>query len=89
MLPGKKVGDPHVNCDRHLQSPQGISLSVEQYLAFLKKVPAINEALRERGFVVEDDDDVDDAPAVSTGTRKGRVKEEKANIDATSDEDED
>lgn len=66
---------------------QGISLSVEQYTALLKVVPAINAALKEKGFVVDDlDDAVEEEPVVAK-SKKNTAKPKKSNIDATSDED--
>lgn len=65
---------------------QGISLSVAQYTALLKAVPAINAALREKGQAVggSGDDTVEPPPK----TKKDKTKPSKANFDATSDEDE-
>lgn len=64
---------------------QGISLSVDQYAALLKAVPAINAALRDLGHTVEDD--VQGA-ADQVRVAKDKAKPPKANIEATSDEDE-
>jgi len=68
-------------------SKQGISLSVEQYNAFLKAVPRINAALRAKGLVVEGDDDEELEAALETApkAKKGR-KSPKANIETTSEE---
>ncbi|RCI09067.1 hypothetical protein L249_5106 [Ophiocordyceps polyrhachis-furcata BCC 54312] len=72
MLPGKK----------------GISLSVEQYTALLKSVPAINAALGEMGQTVSDAPRTDDLPIVDKPATKEKTrKSSKANIEATSDED--
>ncbi|KAH6609623.1 hypothetical protein Trco_002969 [Trichoderma cornu-damae] len=69
-----------------LPGKKGISLSVEQYLALLKAAPGINAALRAKGQDVEDPDDMDvEEPSASTNKRKS--KSDKANIEATSDED--
>ncbi|KAK5987206.1 Putative RNA polymerase II transcriptional coactivator [Cladobotryum mycophilum] len=66
-----------------LPGKKGISLSVEQYLALLKAAPGINAALREAGVAFDDPElsDVPDAPSKKS-------KKEKANIEATSEEDE-
>ncbi|KAG6041700.1 hypothetical protein E4U41_002783 [Claviceps citrina] len=71
MLPGKK----------------GISLSVAQYIALLKAAPAINDTLRQLGQTVQDVANPSDA-AVEPATTANREmkKPSKANIDATSDE---
>ncbi|RDA87740.1 hypothetical protein CP532_1795 [Ophiocordyceps camponoti-leonardi (nom. inval.)] len=72
LLPGKK----------------GISLSVEQYTALLKCVPAINAALGEMGETVSDAPPADDLPVVKKSSAKEKArKSSKANIEATSDED--
>ena len=56
----------------------------------LKAVPGINAQLRELGQLVDSSDDVkDDSENAPEPSRKGKVKPEKSNIDATSDEDED
>ncbi|KAF4584078.1 Transcriptional Coactivator p15 family protein [Ophiocordyceps camponoti-floridani] len=70
LLPGKK----------------GISLSVEQYVALVKAVPAINAALGEMGHDVSEAPPADDIPVIKQA--KGKTKSPKANIEATSDEDE-
>ncbi|KAJ2965733.1 hypothetical protein NQ176_g10476 [Zarea fungicola] len=65
---------------------RGISLSTEQYATLLKLVPSINNKLREMGKLV---DGSEDATAVSPVAVKKQKKEksDRANIDATSDED--
>lgn len=69
--------------------PQGISLSVEQYQALLKNVPGINAALRELGQSIEDSEETTSTALVPTKkSRKEKNKSDKANIEATSDEDE-
>ncbi|PNY26801.1 RNA polymerase II transcriptional coactivator [Tolypocladium capitatum] len=73
LLPGKK----------------GISLSIEQYTALLKAVPAINATLREVGQAVDGVNETDEtAVATTVRPRKEKSRPSKANIEATSDEDE-
>ncbi|KND89676.1 putative RNA polymerase II transcriptional coactivator [Tolypocladium ophioglossoides CBS 100239] len=73
MLPGKK----------------GISLSIEQYTALLKAVPSINATLREMGQAVDGIDETDEtAVATTVKPKKEKSRPSKANIEATSDEDE-
>ncbi|KAJ4022339.1 hypothetical protein NW752_000457 [Fusarium irregulare] len=71
-----------------LPGKKGISLSVEQYNAFLKAVPRINAALRAKGLVVEGDDDEELEAALEAApkAKKGGKKSPKANIDTTSEE---
>jgi hypothetical protein len=69
---------------KSLPGKKGISLSVEQYTALLKCVPSINAALRGLGHAV---DDV--GVEVPAKEKKEKARSDKANIDATSDEDED
>lgn len=65
---------------------QGISLSIDQYAALLKAIPSINAALRERGHEFnEPDSSIADEPVVSKKAKK--EKPSKANIEATSEED--
>ncbi|OAA42057.1 Transcriptional Coactivator p15 family protein [Metarhizium rileyi] len=73
MLPGKK----------------GISLSMAQYTALLKAVPAINAALRQMGQTIEDLDPPADSSIEPAKKSEKEKKVCKANIEATSDEDED
>ncbi|OAA71550.1 RNA polymerase II transcriptional coactivator [Cordyceps fumosorosea ARSEF 2679] len=70
-----------------LPGKKGISLLLDQYLALVKLVPSINGKLREMGQVV---DTADNAGEDTTATAKKSKKErsDKANIEATSDEDE-
>ena len=68
---------------------QGISLSVAQYMALLKTMPAINATLRRKGHAVEDAEDLSDAPVDAPTAKKSKSKAEKSNIEATSDEEED
>lgn len=68
---------------------QGISLSVDQYKALLKAVPAINAQLSAAGIQVGDNaseaSEVEDKPQKRAKPKK---EEKKANIEATSDEEE-
>ncbi|KAL2159129.1 hypothetical protein VTH06DRAFT_2888 [Thermothelomyces fergusii] len=62
---------------------KGISLSLEQYKAVLRAIPELNEQLRSEGH------DVGSMPTAEEGAFAGkRAKPQKANIDATSDEEE-
>ncbi|KAG5926298.1 hypothetical protein E4U42_003445 [Claviceps africana] len=70
MLPGKK----------------GISLSVAQYTALLKAAPAINDTLRQLGQTVEEVADPTDAALEPAKATKEKRRASKANIEATSDE---
>ncbi len=70
---------------------QGISLSVDQYQALLKAIPAINAQLREAGIAA---DDPESAGPSEEGKLKPKLKAQhtaksakKSNIEATSDED--
>ncbi|KAF4345481.1 transcriptional Coactivator p15 family [Fusarium beomiforme] len=72
-----------------LPGKKGISLSIEQYNAFLKAIPYINAALRSKGLIVEGDTadepgNTDLIPA--TKAKKERKKSPKANIETTSEE---
>ncbi|KAI0134207.1 transcriptional Coactivator p15-domain-containing protein [Xylariales sp. AK1849] len=71
---------------------KGISLPLEQYNALLKAIPAINAALSSEGFDVVDVGPNAPASASSQAIEKTRPKEKqkikKANIEATSDEEE-
>lgn len=72
-----------------LTSSQGISLSVQQYVALLKAAPGINATLRDLGHVIDSDEDMDDAPVPpKSKTKKEKPKPSKSNIEATSDEEE-
>ncbi|KAG5948647.1 hypothetical protein E4U53_006222 [Claviceps sorghi] len=70
MLPGKK----------------GISLSVAQYTALLKAAPAINDTLRQLGQTVEEVADPSGAALEPAKVTKEKRRPSKANIEATSDE---
>lgn len=71
---------------------QGISLSVEQYQALLGLVPSINDQLRKNGVVLDDDavehGGLDEVVKASKKSKKSKAETKKANIEATSDEDE-
>ncbi|KAF5715849.1 transcriptional Coactivator p15 family [Fusarium mundagurra] len=71
-----------------LPGKKGISLSIEQYNAFLKAVPQINAALRAKGLVVEGDvaDEPNTALIPTAKAKKERKKSPKANIETTSEE---
>jgi hypothetical protein len=72
------------------QWTQGISLTLEQYQAFLKIVPEVNAELRAKGHAIDEA-----GPAAQTSTPKVKVtpkkskKAKKANIEETSEEDSD
>lgn len=71
---------------------QGISLTIEQYQALLKAIPEINADLQAMGIDVSGNDKEDDEAMEEDSLPKKRVrakKDTKANIEATSDEDED
>lgn len=69
-----------------LPGKKGISLSFEQYNSLLKVIPQINEALRELGHDVGDST-VTASNGSGTLTKAKREKPSKANIEATSEED--
>ncbi|RGP68101.1 rna polymerase ii transcriptional coactivator [Fusarium longipes] len=71
-----------------LPGKKGISLSIEQYNAFLKAMPRINAALRAKGLVVEGDTTEEPETAPEIKSKKAQKKSPKANIETTS-EDED
>ncbi|KAJ6783929.1 hypothetical protein PWT90_09318 [Aphanocladium album] len=70
-----------------LPGKKGISLSLEQYTALVKLVPSINGKLRELGQLVDTRDDAEEDTAAIVKKPK-KEKSDKANIEATSDEDE-
>ncbi|WYZ41487.1 hypothetical protein EsH8_V_000382 [Colletotrichum jinshuiense] len=72
MLPGKK----------------GISLTIAQFEALVKAVPAINEKLRSMGHDVEDIEEDGGAPIATDSQKpaKERSRSKKSNFEATSDE---
>jgi hypothetical protein len=64
---------------------------VDQYKALLEAIPAINASLKEAGVDINGhavDDEEDEAGSPAKQKRKTKPKNEKSNIDATSDEDE-
>ncbi|KAF4982874.1 hypothetical protein FZEAL_1570 [Fusarium zealandicum] len=72
-----------------LPGKKGISLSVEQYTAFIKAIPAINAALREHGHNIgEPEEEAETALVPVSKPKKERKKPHRANIEATSDEEE-
>ncbi|EXF82701.1 hypothetical protein COL5a_003121 [Colletotrichum fioriniae] len=76
MLPGKK----------------GISLTVPQYEALVKAMPAISEKLRAMGHDVEDVEEDGGAPTAVEAPKpaaKDKSRAKKSNIEATSDEESD
>jgi hypothetical protein len=71
---------------------QGISLNVEQYKALVKAIPSINATLIKKGEDIEGSaiqDKNDGAQDTGEAPKKRKAKPKKANIDATSDEDDD
>lgn len=70
-------------------------LSVEQYQALAGLIPSINAELRKNGIVLDGDDDADrdgEEEATSKPSKsahKSKTPSKKANIEATSDEEED
>lgn len=99
MKPGKKVSLKHSDsnpfCIVELTRAQGIMLSVEQYQALTGLIPAINAELRKKGVVLdgdkadEDEDESEEVSAKSSkSVHKTKKQSKKANIEATSDEDE-
>lgn len=70
-------------------------LSVEQYQTLVGNVPAITKELRKHGVkiaggdAVEDDAEEEDEDEKSAKSSKKESKSKKANIEATSDEEED
>ena len=67
---------------------KGISLTVDQYKALLVAVPHINASLQEKGIDISGEAP-DDKGEKETKPKISKPKKEKANIEATSDEEED
>lgn len=98
-LPGKKVSQLSHGVSLDLHPPllsarlltsilQGISLSVEQYTSFLKVIPELNAALRELGHDIDDPvTSASNGPSSSVAKKPKKEKPAKANIEATSEED--
>lgn len=61
---------------------------MDQYAAFVKAMPAISATLQEMGQLVDGPDEAENAAAVIKKSKKEKHKSSKANIEATSDEDE-
>ena len=68
---------------------QGISLNVEQYQALVNAVPSINAALIKKGVDIESStiQEKDRREDAEGAVKRQKIKSKKANIDATSDED--
>lgn len=68
-------------------------LSMDQYKALASLIPSINEELRKKGVKVDgkevESDDSDEQAAEPAKKSKDKRVSKKANIEATSDEDED
>ncbi|KAF4454317.1 putative RNA polymerase II transcriptional coactivator [Fusarium austroafricanum] len=71
-----------------LPGKKGISLSIEQYNAFLRAVPHINATLRAKGLIVEGyiTDEPETALVSTSKPKKERKRSPKANIETTSEE---
>ncbi|CAG8972495.1 hypothetical protein HYALB_00001186 [Hymenoscyphus albidus] len=77
--------------DEYLPGKKGISLTVDQYKAFLKAIPEINASLKAAGVAVEESTAMDeDEPVKDEKPAKRKTKKDakKANIEETSDEEE-
>jgi hypothetical protein len=73
-----------------LMFDQGISLTVDQYKAFVEVIPAINAALIKAGINVSGSavDNKDDYETETKPQKKIKAKKGRSNIEATSEEDE-
>ncbi|PBP25084.1 ssDNA-binding transcriptional regulator [Diplocarpon rosae] len=71
-------------------SSQGISLSIDQYKALLKSIPELNAYIKTMGIDVSDSavSEEESEEQAKPKKRTKAKKQEKANIEATSDEDE-
>lgn len=72
---------------------KGISLSLDQYKAFLKALPEINASLGlsdvEKDEADEEDEEDEEVVDKKPAAKKSKKAKAKANIDATSDEEDD
>lgn len=68
---------------------QGISLSIDQYQALLKAVPAINKELRKQGHDIAEIEAPAAEAEVAKPAKSKKQKTPKSNFEATSDEEED
>jgi hypothetical protein len=75
---------------RILISCQGISLTVDQYKAFLQAVPQINASLKSSGIEFDEMESVTERKDEHEEKQQKRAvkKESRANIEETSDEEE-
>lgn len=69
-------------------SHQGISLSLDQYRALLQVIPELNEQLRSDGHEVGHIPAAEASAFLGMADKSTKPKSQKANIDATSDEEE-
>ncbi|KAH0845869.1 putative RNA polymerase II transcriptional coactivator [Fonsecaea pedrosoi] len=94
-LPGKKVYMPCIygTCESTDPWFQGISMSIEQYSAFVQIMPQIENVLKSQGEKVPRPNYDGSAPTADDGSKPEDAEEDeemdrKPNIEATSDEDE-
>ncbi|TAQ89416.1 hypothetical protein B7494_g2297 [Chlorociboria aeruginascens] len=72
-----------------LPSRKGISLTVDQYKAFVNAIPEINAKLTRLGVTLEPSAEVDDESEAEVKPRKKvKAKKERSNIEETSDDEE-